>query len=116
MYMAATKFAACALYPPMLPAMAEPTKFLLMFTSTNASVVVFKICTNSRGHDFLYSLKLSCGKTRHLHQQRQRRGSDTQFKTLPTSRTTFAGMVASHTADLPRPSIQLMAAGFLSVQ
>ncbi|KAG9353701.1 hypothetical protein JZ751_011823 [Albula glossodonta] len=33
-----------------------------------------------------------------------------------TSRTTLAGMVASHTADFPRPSIQLMAAGFLSVQ
>lgn len=35
---------------------------------------------------------------------------------LPTSLTTLAGMVASQTADLPLPSIQLMAAGFLSVQ
>jgi hypothetical protein len=33
-----------------------------------------------------------------------------------TSRTTLAGMVASHTAAFPRPRIQLMAAGFLSVQ
>lgn len=47
--MAATRLAACALYPPMLPAMAEPTRFLLMFTSTRASVVVFKTCsTRSR--------------------------------------------------------------------
>lgn len=38
------------------------------------------------------------------------------YTSPPTSLTTLAGMVASQTADLPRPSIQLMAAGFLSVQ
>lgn len=42
--MAATRLAACALYPPMLPAIADPTRFLLMFTSTKASVLVFKTC------------------------------------------------------------------------
>lgn len=42
--MAATMFAAWALKPPMLPAIAEPTRFLLMFSSTRAPVLVFKTC------------------------------------------------------------------------
>jgi hydroxymethylglutaryl-CoA reductase len=35
---------------------------------------------------------------------------------LSTDLTTEPGMVASATTDFPRPSIQLIAAGFLSVQ
>ena len=34
----------------------------------------------------------------------------------PTLVTTCDGMIASHTTDLPRPSTQLIADGFLSVQ
>lgn len=41
MYIAVTTLAACALFPPILPAIADPIKFLLMFTSTNAVTVVF---------------------------------------------------------------------------
>lgn len=62
--MAETIFAACALNPPMLPAIAEPSKFLVRFKSTKAFDVVFKT-------DFIIS----------------------------------AFRVASHTTDLPRPSI-----------
>lgn len=64
MKMAATILAACALYPPTLPAMAEPIRFLFMFRFTRALTVVFSV--------FL---------------------------------TTLAGMMASQTTDLPRPSI-----------
>lgn len=38
---AVTIFAACALNPPILPAIAEPTRFLLIFKSTNALTDVF---------------------------------------------------------------------------
>ena len=38
---ALTIFAACALNPPTDPAMADPTRFLLMFRSTRASTLVF---------------------------------------------------------------------------
>ena len=38
---AATIFAACALKPPILPAIAEPTRFLVRFKSTNALADVF---------------------------------------------------------------------------
>lgn len=41
MYTAVTTLAACALFPPILPAIADPIKFLLMLTSTNAATVVF---------------------------------------------------------------------------
>lgn len=44
MNMAVTMFAACALNPPMDPAMADPTRFLLMLSSTNASTVVLSTC------------------------------------------------------------------------
>lgn len=40
---AVTMLAACALNPPMAPAMAEPTKFLLTLSSVSAGTVVFKI-------------------------------------------------------------------------
>jgi hypothetical protein len=43
MKMAVTMFAACALKPPMLPATAEPTRFLEIFTSTRACTVVLRI-------------------------------------------------------------------------
>ena len=75
MNMAVTMLAACALKPPMLPAMAEPTKFLLRLRSISAFTDVFS-----------------------------------------TDLTTSALIVASHTTDLPRPSIQFIAEGFLSVQ
>lgn len=42
MYIAVTTLAACALFPPILPAIADPIKFLLMLTSTNAVTVVFR--------------------------------------------------------------------------
>ena len=61
--------------PPMLPACAEPTRFLALLRSTILSGVV-----------------------------------------LSTSETILAGTTASQHTDLPRPSSQLMAAGFLSVQ
>ena len=38
---ALTIFAACALNPPTDPAIADPTRFLLMFRSTRASTLVF---------------------------------------------------------------------------
>ena len=38
---AVTILAACALNPPMAPATAEPTRFLLIFTSANADTLVF---------------------------------------------------------------------------
>ena len=41
--MAVTVLAACALKPPMLPAMAEPIKFLLMLRSTRAATVVLSV-------------------------------------------------------------------------
>uniref|UniRef100_A0A6B0U4H7 Putative secreted protein n=1 Tax=Ixodes ricinus TaxID=34613 RepID=A0A6B0U4H7_IXORI len=40
--MAVTMLAACALNPPTLPAMAEPIKFFVMFTSTKAWVFVLR--------------------------------------------------------------------------
>lgn len=43
--MAATMLAAWALNPPMLPAMAEPTRFLLMFSATRSAVLLFNTCT-----------------------------------------------------------------------
>mmetsp|Transcript_7878 Transcript_7878/g.26807 ORF Transcript_7878/g.26807 Transcript_7878/m.26807 type:complete len:225 (+) Transcript_7878:242-916(+) len=73
-YTAVTMFAACALKPPTLPAMALPTRFLFVLVYTMAETVV-----------------------------------------LSVERTTEAGMTASATTVLPRPSIQLIAAGFLSV-
>lgn len=39
--MAVMTFAACALNPPMLPAIDDPTRFLEMFRSTRAEVEVF---------------------------------------------------------------------------
>ena len=42
--MAVTMLEAWALKPPMLPAMAEPTRFLLMLSSTRAGTEVFKTC------------------------------------------------------------------------
>lgn len=48
MKMAATMFAAWALKPPILPAIAEPTRFLLMFRSTRAAVLLFSICTTMK--------------------------------------------------------------------
>merc|ERR1719419_163608 len=72
---AATMLAAWALNPPMLPAIAEPIRFLLVLRSTTAWTDVFS-------RDF----------------------------------TTVLGTTASHTTDLPRPSSQLTADGFLSVQ
>ena len=72
---AVTRLDECALKPPIEPAIADPTKFLYVFTSTIAA------------------------------------GS-----TLSTERTSEAGMTASTATDLPRPSIQLTADGFLSVQ
>lgn len=39
-----------------------------------------------------------------------------KVKQTHTSLTTLAGMTASQTTDLPLPSIQFIAAGFLSVQ
>jgi len=42
MKMAVTMFAACALKPPMLPATAEPIRFLEIFTSTRACTVVLR--------------------------------------------------------------------------
>lgn len=41
MYIAVTMFAAWALFPPILPAIADPIRFLLMLTSTNDATVVF---------------------------------------------------------------------------
>lgn len=41
MYTAVTTLAAWALFPPILPAIADPIKFLLIFTSTNAVTEVF---------------------------------------------------------------------------
>mmetsp|Transcript_13948 Transcript_13948/g.44264 ORF Transcript_13948/g.44264 Transcript_13948/m.44264 type:complete len:337 (+) Transcript_13948:205-1215(+) len=70
---AATMLAACALKPPILPATAEPVRFLVMLRSTMRSGVV-----------------------------------------LSTRRTTSPVSTASHTTLFPRPSTQLMAAGFLS--
>lgn len=74
-YMAVKIFAACALNPPIEPAIADPTRFLDMFRSTIASTDVFK-----------------------------------------TDCTIALGIIASADTDFPLPSIQLMAAGFLSVQ
>ena len=42
MYTAATMLAAWALKPPIDPAMADPTRFLQMFTLTRASTLVFR--------------------------------------------------------------------------
>lgn len=56
--MAATRLAACALYPPMLPAMAEPTRFLQIFTSTRAAVVVFKTCSTGTDINELTGVEL----------------------------------------------------------
>ena len=75
MKMAVTMLAAWALKPPMLPAMAEPVRFLAMLRSQSADVVVLSVVSMMS-----------------------------------------PGMMAWHVTDLPRPSIQLMAAGFLSVQ
>ena len=41
--MAVTVFAACALNPPMLPAMADPIRFLAMLSSTRAVTVVLRV-------------------------------------------------------------------------
>mmetsp|Transcript_70274 Transcript_70274/g.120697 ORF Transcript_70274/g.120697 Transcript_70274/m.120697 type:complete len:328 (-) Transcript_70274:157-1140(-) len=71
---ALTTLAACALKPPTLPAMADPTKFLRVATSTIPRTVVLRV-----------------------------------------SLTILDGIRASHTTDFPRPSIQLIAAGFLSL-
>lgn len=50
MYIAVTTFAAWALKPPILPAMAEPIIFFEIFTSTNAWTLVFKaVVTISAG-------------------------------------------------------------------
>jgi hypothetical protein len=68
-------FDACALNPPIDPAIALPTRFFLMFRLHSASTVVLS----------------------------------TFFTTLP-------GITASATTLFPRPSIQFIAAGFLSVQ
>ena len=62
--MAATILAACALYPPILPAIADPIRFLFIFRLTNDLTDVFSV--------FL---------------------------------TMLDGMIASHTTDLPLPSI-----------
>ena len=51
--------------------------------------------------------------TRFLLTLSSRRASTLVFSTLVT---TWPGTMASHTTDLPRPSTQLMADGFLSVQ
>mmetsp|Transcript_17751 Transcript_17751/g.68860 ORF Transcript_17751/g.68860 Transcript_17751/m.68860 type:complete len:279 (+) Transcript_17751:334-1170(+) len=73
-YTAVTTLEACALKPPMEPAMAEPTRFFCVFRSSISSTLLFStVCT---------MLRL---------------------------------IVASTTTDLPRPSTQLTAAGFLSV-
>jgi hypothetical protein len=42
MNIAATMFAACALKPPIVPAIAEPTRFFVRFKSTSALGDVFK--------------------------------------------------------------------------
>lgn len=46
---AVTMFAAWALNPPMAPAMAEPTKFLLTLSSVSAVTVVFRTWQQERG-------------------------------------------------------------------
>jgi len=69
--MAVTILEACALKPPILPAIADPIKFLAMLTSTRASTVVFS-----------------------------------------TSWMSLAGIVASATILLPRPSVQFSELGF----
>mmetsp|Transcript_4765 Transcript_4765/g.7562 ORF Transcript_4765/g.7562 Transcript_4765/m.7562 type:complete len:201 (-) Transcript_4765:309-911(-) len=71
---AVTLFAAWALNPPTVPAMALPMRFLLRFASTMAFTDV-----------------------------------------LSVDLTTSAGIVASITTLFPRPSIQFIAAAFLSV-
>lgn len=48
MKMAATMLAAWALKPPTLPAMAEPTRFLLTFSSTRAAALLFSTCAYVR--------------------------------------------------------------------
>src|SRR5258706_6311263 len=72
---AVRKLAACALKPPIDPAIAVPTKFFLLFRLTKSATVVLRI-----------------------------------------DRTTLPGTIASATTLFPRPSIQLIGAGFLSVQ
>ena len=66
---------ACALNPPILPAIADPIRFFFVLRLTRSPTVV-----------------------------------------LSTLLTIAPEMTASATTDLPRPSIQLIAAGFLSVQ
>jgi hypothetical protein len=44
------------------------------------------------------------------------RSTRAEVEVLSTDLTTWAGMMASATTDLPRPSTQFTAAGFLSVQ
>ncbi len=44
------------------------------------------------------------------------RSTNAEVEVLRTDLTTWAGMMASATTDLPRPSTQFTAAGFLSVQ
>ncbi|CCJ28701.1 unnamed protein product [Pneumocystis jirovecii] len=72
---AATILAACALNPPILPAIELPTKFFEIFNSTRSSTL-----------DLRTDLTMS-------------------FKITASAITLF-----------PRPSIQFIAAGFLSVQ
>ncbi len=71
----ATMLAACALYPPMQPAISEPTWFLARLRRSRSLAVVLSF--------FLMTSPLTS---------------------------------ASQITDLPRPSIQLMADAFLSVQ
>lgn len=91
----------------MLPAMAEPTRFLLMFSSTRAAVLLFNTYTN------INRLFLSDDL---IHLQTDVMPQVCLGRVVFTSLTTLAGTVASHTADFPRPMIQFMAADFLSVQ
>ena len=72
--MAATMFAAWALFPPSVPAKLEPTRFFTVFNRTISAMEHFK-----------------------------------------TDRRMFSGMVTSQDTDLPRPSNQFAAEGFLSV-
>ena len=50
MKMAVTIFIAWALKPPTEPAMADPIRFLLVFTSTKESTLVFKTFVEKKGH------------------------------------------------------------------
>lgn len=93
------------------------TRFFCLLTSTMARTVVFSTCsmTNTNTHHHHHRQEACLSPT-----SPDQRGTPPPSSPLPvalsvTLCTMCCGMVASTTTDLPRPSIQLMAAGFLSV-